>query len=415
MVEKLQYILVLGSNIEPEQNLRLAIKKLKSNKINVITETAVLLTAPESYFKQAAFLNQALLIASSLKPLELLKITQSVEKMIGRKKRNRNEAREIDIDIVWYSGGSFESSKLQIPHRFNRTRYWVRQFIAELKRDQIDTVTRIKLEKFNHMAVKTAFDFIKKKKIEEKITMVTCYDHATAKILAETSVDAILVGDSLGSAFQGNSSTMSVKLDDIIYHTKWVKGALPDKFVIADLPFKTYQLGNAQALEAAGTLVQKTGCDAVKLEGTYLEEIEAIIKMGIPVMGHLGLTPQSMLALGGHRVQSKSEESRKKLLEDALSLQTSGVFSIVLEVIPREVAAEVSKKLKVPTIGIGAGNDADGQVLVINDLLGLDPNFTPKFLRRYADLHQVINEAVENYCLDVREKSYPNEEESYNL
>ena len=245
--------------------------------------------------------------------------------------------------------------------------------------------------------------------------MVPCYDHATAKILAETSVDAILVGDSLGSAFQGNSSTMSVELDDIIYHTKWVKGALPDKFVIADLPFKTYQLGKPQALEAAGTLVQKTGCDAVKLEGTYLEEIEAIIKMGIPVMGHLGLTPQSMLALGGHRVQSKSEESRKKLLEDALSLQTSGVFSIVLELIPRQVAAEVSKKLKVPTIGIGAGNDADGQVLVINDLLGLDPNFTPRFLRRYADLHQVINEAVENYCLDVREKSYPNEKESYNL
>ncbi|ONF85671.1 3-methyl-2-oxobutanoate hydroxymethyltransferase [Leptospira santarosai] len=258
--------------------------------------------------------------------------------------------------------------------------------------------------------------FSPEKKGNEKISVVTCYDFSFARILNETRIDSILVGDSLGMVFQGNSSTLPVTLEEMIYHTKAVRRGAPDKFIIADLPFLSYQTSIEEGIRSAGKIMKETDCDAVKIEGgsDFICELVSILKqIGVPVMGHLGLTPQSVRVFGGHKVQGKGEESSTKLLREAISLYESGAFSMVLEMIPADLGKRVSHEVGIPTIGIGAGPDCDGQVLVLNDLLGLDANFQPKFLKKFSDLHSIVKDAVENYHEEVRSGEFPGKEHSF--
>lgn len=258
-------------------------------------------------------------------------------------------------------------------------------------------------------------DFVKKKAAGEKITVVTCYDYAFARLIARTSLDAILVGDSLGNVIQGNPNTLAVTVDDMIYHARMVRRGAPQAFIVVDMPFMSYQTGVADALRNAGRLIKETGADAVKLEGgeNIAPQIRALVESGIPVMGHLGLTPQSVLAFGGYKVQGKSDTASAKILGDAKAIEAAGVFGLVLEMVPVALTAKISQALTVPTIGIGAGDKADGQVLVLNDLLGLDPDFAPRFVRKYADLSGQVFTALENYAADVRQGNFPAEKESF--
>ena len=248
---------------------------------------------------------------------------------------------------------------------------------------------------------------------KEKISVVTCYDASFAKIIAETEMDSILVGDSLGMVFQGNNSTMPVTLEEMIYHTKAVKRGAPNKFIICDLPFLSYQISVEQGVSAGGLVIKETGCDAIKLEGATdiaLQSIRQLTEIGVPVMGHLGLTPQSYQVLGGYKVQGKDEKTADKILQDAIALEKAGAFSIVLEMLPESLGEKITKAVSIPTIGIGAGRHTSGQVLVINDLLGIAADFKPKFLKRFADLHSIAKQALASYDREVKQGSYPAEE-----
>ncbi|TGK32737.1 3-methyl-2-oxobutanoate hydroxymethyltransferase [Leptospira gomenensis] len=254
------------------------------------------------------------------------------------------------------------------------------------------------------------------KKGKEKISVVTCYDYSFAKILSETDVDSILVGDSLGMVIQGNTSTLPVTLDEMIYHTKAVRRGAPDKFIVADLPFLSYQTSIEEGIRSAGRMMKETDCDAVKIEGgsDFICELISILKqIGVPVMGHLGLTPQSVHVFGGHKIQGKGEESSAKLLREAEAISEAGAFSMVLEMIPAELGKKASLELGVPTIGIGAGPDCDGQVLVLYDLLGLDANFQPKFLKKFADLHSIVKNAVGNFHKEIKSEEFPGKDHSF--
>ncbi|HMV35146.1 MAG TPA: 3-methyl-2-oxobutanoate hydroxymethyltransferase [Turneriella sp.] len=258
-------------------------------------------------------------------------------------------------------------------------------------------------------------DFGKKKAAGEKISVVTCYDNVFARLVARTSVDAILVGDSLGNVIQGNPNTLAVTVDDMVYHARAVRRGAPQAFIVVDLPFMSYQTSVEDALRNAGRIVKETGADAVKLEGgeAVVPQVRALVTSGVPVMGHLGLTPQSLLALGGYKVQGKTNETAKKMIADAKALEQAGAFAIVLEMVPAELAKEISAALTIPTIGIGAGAGADGQVLVLTDLLGLDPDFTPRFVRKYAELSGTVLTALEQYAADVRDGKFPAEKETF--
>jgi 3-methyl-2-oxobutanoate hydroxymethyltransferase len=244
----------------------------------------------------------------------------------------------------------------------------------------------------------------------ERIPVLTCYDVLFARILEEAAVDLILVGDSLGQVVLGHDSTLPVTLDAMIHHAAAVRRGAPGTFLAVDLPFLTYQISPEEALRNAGRVMVEAGADAVKVEGggpRILEVIERLVGAGIPVMGHLGLTPQSVHTLGGFRVQAREEADARQLREEALALEAAGCFSLVLELIPGPLAEAVTRELTIPTIGIGAGPGCDGQVLVLPDALGLNPGFTPRFLRRFADLHGVALEGVRAYLDEVRSGSYP--------
>ncbi|HMV43590.1 MAG TPA: 3-methyl-2-oxobutanoate hydroxymethyltransferase [Leptospiraceae bacterium] len=248
---------------------------------------------------------------------------------------------------------------------------------------------------------------------KEKISVVTCYDASFARIIANTGMDCILVGDSLGMVFQGNTSTVPVTLEEMIYHTKAVKRGAPDKFIICDLPFLSYQVSVEQGVMAGGRAMKETGCDAVKLEGANdiaLETIRRLSSIGVPVMGHIGLTPQSYQVLGGYKVQGKDEASAQKILQEARQLTDAGAFSIVLEMLPESLGQKITETISVPTIGIGAGRYTSGQVLVINDLLGVNSDFKPKFLKRFADLNSIVKEALSTYHNEVKSGIFPSEE-----
>lgn len=248
-----------------------------------------------------------------------------------------------------------------------------------------------------------------------RVAALTAYDATFARLFDDAGVDLLLVGDSLGMVVQGGQDTLAVTLEDIVYHTRAVARAASRALVVADLPFMTYHLSAQQALASAGVAVQKGGAQAVKLEGggRVAEAVARIVEAGIPVMGHLGMTPQSVHAFGGFRVQAKAQPAAERLLEEARRLEAAGAFSIVLEAIPRDLAARVTHELSIPTIGIGAGSECDGQVLVMHDILGLLPDFQPRFARVYASLAGVVVSAAEGYVADVQSGDFPNESESY--
>ena len=249
----------------------------------------------------------------------------------------------------------------------------------------------------------------------EKIAMLTSYDYSMAKIVDATGVDVILVGDSAANVMAGYETTVPITLDAMIYHARSVVRAVERALVVVDLPFGTYQGNSKMALDSAIRIMKETEADAVKLEGgeEILESVERILTAGIPIMGHLGLTPQSIHKFGTYTVRAREEAEAEKLVRDARLLEESGCFAVVLEKIPAVLAERVSKVLSIPTIGIGAGGGTDGQVLVIHDMLGINKGFSPRFLRRYADLHTVMIDAVGRYVADVKSQDFPNEQEQY--
>lgn len=249
----------------------------------------------------------------------------------------------------------------------------------------------------------------------EKISMLTAYDYSMASLIDQAGMDIILVGDSASNVMVGNLTTLPMTLDQMIYHGKSVMNAVKRSLVVVDMPFGTVSGNQLQSLESAIRVMKETGADAIKIEGgaEIAGDIKKIIDAGIPVMGHLGLMPQSINKYGTYNVRAKDESEAKKLVEDARLLEEVGCFAIVLEKIPAQLAGEVAAELKIPIIGIGAGNGVDGQVLVMHDMLGINKNFSPKFLRRYADLHAVITQAVQAYIGDVKTGDFPNATESY--
>lgn len=262
-----------------------------------------------------------------------------------------------------------------------------------------------------HVTVKT----LQKRKLDGvKISMVTCYDAAFGALIEKTAIDMVLVGDSLGNVILGLKDTIPVTMEHMVHHTAAVARVLRRAMLVADMPFLSYNLSVEQALRNAGRLIQEGGAQAVKLEGgsAIVPQVKALVAAGIPVVGHLGLTPQSIHTLGGYRVQGRGNEAQH-LLEEAKALAAAGVCALVLELIPQGLAAEVSKALPIPTIGIGAGPETDGQVLVLHDLLGFNGEFTPKFLKKYANLGELVVQAVSRYDQEVKEGQFPGPEHSF--
>lgn len=249
----------------------------------------------------------------------------------------------------------------------------------------------------------------------EKISMLTAYDFTMAQIVDQAGIDIILVGDSASNVMAGFETTVPITLENMIYHTSCVVRGVDRALVIADLPFMSYQVTPKEALINAGRMMKEAGAHAVKMEGgkPIINTVKNIVEAGIPVMGHLGLTPQSIYQFGTYKVRAQEEEEADDLIRDAKLLEEAGCFAIVLEKIPAKLAKKVSEQLSIPTIGIGAGVDCDGQVLVIHDMLGMNQEFNPRFLRRYADIHSVMTGAVQNYIKDVKDKDFPNSEEQY--
>ncbi len=261
----------------------------------------------------------------------------------------------------------------------------------------------------------TTAAILKMKREGEKISMLTAYDYSIAALVDAAGVDMILVGDSLGMVVLGYDSTLPVTMEDMIHHTQTVVRAAQRAMVIADMPFLSYQVSVEEAVRNAGRLMKETGAHGVKLEGgrEVAEAVGKITAAGIPLVGHLGLTPQSVHQFGGYKVQGKDAKAARKLMEDAKALEEAGAFSIVLECVPATLAGEISRALAIPTIGIGAGVECDGQVLVVNDMLGTFERFTPKFVKKYADLSTEIKNAVGHYIEDVKGGAFPGEEHSY--
>ena len=265
------------------------------------------------------------------------------------------------------------------------------------------------------MRRKTVLDLQKMKAENEKIAMITAYDASMARLVDNAGVDMVLVGDSLGMVIQGMDDTLSVTLDDMAYHGRCVARGLSQAHLTVDMPFMSYQISPEQALQSAGVLVQKGHAQSVKLEGgaRSAPAIEKIVTAGIPVVGHIGLTPQSVNTLGGWRVQGRSADAAEQLMNDAMAVQEAGAFCLVMEMVPTELAAEITAALAIPTIGIGAGSECDGQVLVCNDLLGLNMGFSPKFLKRYAELESPVIDAIKTYVAEVRSGQFPAAEHAF--
>ena len=267
----------------------------------------------------------------------------------------------------------------------------------------------------NKSSRKTILDIKKMKGLGEKITVLTAYDYAISLLLDECGIDMILVGDSLGMVVLGYDTTLPVTMEDMLHHTKAVSRGAQNSLVIADMPFLSYQISPQAALANAGRFLQEAGAQAVKLEGGR-ETAETVLKItsaGIPVMAHVGLTPQSIHQIGGFKVQGKKEDAAQRIIEDAKILEQAGAFSIVLELVPEKLAEEITKSIGIPTIGIGGGVHCDGQVLVINDMLGLYDKFTPKHVKKYANLNPEIKKAVRSYITEVKNCSFPDSEHSF--
>lgn len=263
----------------------------------------------------------------------------------------------------------------------------------------------------------TVLTFAKAKQEKEKISMLTAYDYSTAKLMNDAGVNSILVGDSLGNVVLGYEDTVSVTMEDMIHHTRAVARGAKDALVVADMPFMSYQASVYDAVVNAGRLMKEGRANAVKLEGgsEVCPQIKAIVDAGIPVCAHIGLTPQSVNTLGGNRVQGKTEAAARKLLEDALAVQEAGAFAVVIEAVPEKLAALITDKLDIVTIGIGAGNGCDGQVLVYQDMLGMFSDFTPKFVKRYANIGEIMTAAFKKYDEEVKSAAFPSAEHTYKI
>lgn len=263
---------------------------------------------------------------------------------------------------------------------------------------------------------KTILDMQRMKAAAEKISVLTSYDYPFTRIMDECGVDVILVGDSVGVVFDGYDNTLPVTIEEMIYHSRAVVRARPKALVVADMPFLSYQVDFRDARLNAGRLIKEGGAEAVKLEGGkgVADIIQAIVEIDIPVMAHVGLTPQSIHRMGGYKVQGKQEEQAERLLEDALAVEKAGAFAVVLEGIPLKLAKKITEELTIPTIGIGAGPYCDGQVLVIHDILGLCEKYSPKFVKKYADCRAVIHDAVASYISEVKKGEFPTEGHSFN-
>lgn len=272
--------------------------------------------------------------------------------------------------------------------------------------------TCLQPKKYARITTKTLLEM---KANGEKISMLTAYDFTLGGIVDQAGIDIILVGDSASNVMAGHETTLPITLDQMIYHASSVVRAVKRALVVVDLPFGTYQADSKEALRSAIRIMKESGAHAVKLEGgiEVKESIERILKAGIPVMGHLGLTPQSIYKFGTYTVRAREEEEAARLIEDAKMLENIGCFGIVLEKIPSELAAEASQLTHIPIIGIGAGNKVDGQVLVLHDMLGMNKEFSPRFLRRYLDLDQLLHEAIGKYSADVKSQDFPNQNEQY--
>ncbi|WP_226526666.1 3-methyl-2-oxobutanoate hydroxymethyltransferase [Metabacillus niabensis] len=265
--------------------------------------------------------------------------------------------------------------------------------------------------------MKTRQDFMKMKERNEPITMLTAYDFPSAKQAELAGIDMILVGDSLGMVVLGYDSTIPVTVNDMIHHTKAVKRGAKDTFVVTDMPFMSYHLSKDETMKNAARIMQEGGADAVKLEGAdgVTSVIEALTFGGIPVISHLGLTPQSVNVLGGYKVQGKDAEAAKKLIDDAKRCQEAGAIALVLECVPQQLAEEITKFLTIPTIGIGAGRQTDGQVLVYHDLIGYGSGYVPKFVKQYVSISETVQTSISHYIADVKNRSFPEEKHSFNM
>ncbi len=261
----------------------------------------------------------------------------------------------------------------------------------------------------------TTSRFMEMKQKGEKISMLTSYDYTTAGIVDKAGIDGILVGDSASNVMAGDSTTLPMTVDHMIYHARSVVRAVSRALVVCDMPFGSYQIGSHDGVKNAIQIMKESGCDALKLEGgiEIIDTIKRILDAGIPVMGHLGLTPQSINKFGTYAVRAQEEAEAAKLISDAKALADIGCFAVVLEKVPASLAARVSKEISIPTIGIGAGNGTDGQILVVADMLGMTQGFSPRFLRRYANLNSVMTDAIGRYVEDVKNSDFPNEKESY--
>lgn len=264
---------------------------------------------------------------------------------------------------------------------------------------------------------KTIPQFWEMKQQKEKLTVLTAYDYPAARLVEQAGMDMILVGDSLGMAVLGYDSTVPVTMEDMLHHTKAVRRGAPQTFLTVDMPFMSYNINPAEAIRNAGRLMQEGGADAVKIEGgeSIADTASAIVRAGIPLMGHIGLTPQTATQLGGFKVQGRNRAAAENLLRDARALERAGAFSLVLEAIPQQLAEYITDRLTIPTIGIGAGANCDGQVLVLHDMLGLFPRFVPKFVKQYAQMSSAIIEACQQYRQDVKQGTFPAAEHCFNI
>jgi len=409
-----QYILALGSNLgDRKKSIESAIELIETKVGRILKLTPLVKTPPSMEKRQPPFINSGVLLESKMNPSQVMDVLKAIETELGRMRRFKFGPREIDIDIVWWSGGNYRNGDLTIPHVYNNARPWVRSILALLYPP--DLAQHRKITIMNVTAIHNVSDFKRKKVLGEKIVMVTCYDFSSAKILSRTSVDTLLVGDSLGNVIAGYENTLPVTLENMIYHGAAVRRGHRDAFMTVDMPFLSYHVSTEEAVRNAGEIILKTGAQAVKIEGgqEFIDVIKAIRRASIPVMGHLGLQPQSVLELDGFKVQAKGQKEADQLLNDAKKLEEAGVFAIVLEMVSASLAKKVSGELKIPVIGIGAGPETDGQVLVLNDILGYDPDFSPRFVRKYADIASQISTAIEQYSEDVRNRDFPAENEYF--
>jgi 3-methyl-2-oxobutanoate hydroxymethyltransferase len=265
--------------------------------------------------------------------------------------------------------------------------------------------------------MKQTTEFLKMKQKKEPIVMLTAYDYPSAKLAEEAGVDMILVGDSLGMVVLGYDSTIPVTVDDMIHHTKAVKRGAKDTYIVTDMPFMSYHVSRSDALKNAARIIQESGAHAVKIEGSkdVIYTISALTEAGIPVVAHLGLTPQAVGVLGGYKVQGKDAESARQLIEDAKKVEKAGAIALVLECVPKQLGEEITNSISIPTIGIGAGNGTDGQVLVFHDVVSYGVDRVPKFVKQYASINEPIKQGIQDYITEVKAKSFPNEKHSYTM